>query len=256
MYDNLNGLNSILPGNDKLENARQIIDDMEADVVAYCEHRQNLRHKQNKNGFIQMFNGGETDIRAIAAQNANENVGQVQEGGTEMLAFGNLMDQFYSNRSGRDELGLGRWTFMRFVGSYGVVTYMVCGYNPTENNKVESRTTYQQHRILYINKQKEITCPRKRLVNDLIKHLETWREEGARIVLCAYANENIYDKALGKRLTSTLGLNMKEVVGSFTGQQVGATSFRGSKPIDGIWATSDLVVTNACIMSVGYSVAH
>ena len=55
---------------------------MEADVVAYCEHRQNLWQKQNKNGFRQMFNGGEMDIRAIAAYNANENVGLVQEGGS------------------------------------------------------------------------------------------------------------------------------------------------------------------------------
>ena len=79
-------------------------------------------------------------------------------------------------------------------------------------------------------------------MNDLIKQLETWREEGARIVLCADSNENIYDKALGKRPTSTVGLNMKEFVGSFIGQQVGATFFRGSKPMAGIWATSDLVV--------------
>ena len=34
MYANLNGLNSILSGNDKLEKSRHIIDDMEADVVA------------------------------------------------------------------------------------------------------------------------------------------------------------------------------------------------------------------------------
>ena len=97
---------------------------------------------------------------------------------------------------------------------------------------------------------------KKRFVNYLIKQLETQREEGARIVLCADANENIYDKGLGKRLTSALGLKMKEVVGSCTGQQVGATFFRGSKPIDGIWATSDLFVTNACIMPVGYGVGY
>ena len=169
-----------------------------------------------------------------------------------MLAFGNLMDKFDGDGLGRDELGLGRWNFMRFAGSAGVVTYMVWGYNPTANNKLESGTTYQQHRRLYIDKQKDLTCPRKRFVNDLIKQLEIWWEELAPIVLCADANENIYDKALGKRLTSTLGLNMKELVGSFTGQQVGATFFRGSKPIDGIWATSDLVVKNACIMPVGY----
>ena len=102
MYENLNGLNSILSGNDKLERARQIIDNMEADFVIYCEHRQDLRHKQNKNKFRQMFNGGETDIRAIAAPNANGNVGQVQGGGTTMLAFSNLMDQFYGDGLVRD----------------------------------------------------------------------------------------------------------------------------------------------------------
>ena len=123
-----------------------------------------------------MFNGGQTDIRYIAARNANENVGRVQEGGTEMLAFSNLMDQFGSDGLGRDELGLGRWTFMRFAGSDGVVTYVVCGYNPTANNKVESGTTYQQHGRFYIDKQTDLTCPRKRFVNDLIKQLETWRE--------------------------------------------------------------------------------
>ena len=74
-------------------------DDMEADVVAYCEHRQNLRHKQNKNGFRQMFNGGEMDIISITAHNANENVVQLQEGGTAMLVFGNMMDQFNINNS-------------------------------------------------------------------------------------------------------------------------------------------------------------
>ena len=47
---------------------------------------------------------------------------------------------------------------------------------------------------------------------------------------------------------------MKEVVGSFTGQQVVVTLFRGSKTIDGIWETLDLVVTNAFIMPVGYEV--
>ena len=71
-------------------------------------------------------------------------------------------------------------------------------------------------------------------MNDLIKQLETWRDERARMVICADANENIYEKALGKRLTSTIGLTMKEVVGSFTVQQVGDTFFQGSKPIDGI----------------------
>ncbi len=49
---------------------------------------------------------------------------------------------------------------------------------------------------------------------------------------------------------------MKEVVGEFTQNPVGTTYFRGSKPIDGIWATSDIMVCNASIMPAGYGVGN
>jgi hypothetical protein len=34
---------------------------------------------------------------------------------------------------------------------------------------------------------------------------------------------------------------MIEVIGTFTGKKIGPTFFRGSKPIDGIWATPDII---------------
>ncbi len=68
------------------------------------------------------------------------------------------------------------------------------------------------------------------------------------------ANENIYKKSIGCTLTSIEGLNMNKVVGEFTGKKIGPTFFRGSKPIDGIWATSNLVVTHACAMLAGFGV--
>ena len=49
------------------------------------------------------------------------------------------------------------------------------------------------------------------------------------------------------------GLEMKEVVGEFTGKKIGPTHFRGQLPIDGIWATTDITIANACIMPAGYS---
>ena len=65
--------------------------------------------------------------------------------------------------------------------------------------------------------------------------------------MCLDANEDIYKKSLGKSLTKREGLNMLEVVGEFTGRKIGPTFFRGSKPIYGIWATPDLVVTHVII---------
>jgi hypothetical protein len=77
--------------------------------------------------------------------------------------------------------------------------------------------------------------------------LNKWQEEGDHLVVCLDANEDIYKKSLGKSLTKRDGLNMSEVVGDFTGKKIGPTFFRGSKPIDGIWATPNLVVTHVII---------
>ncbi len=68
------------------------------------------------------------------------------------------------------------------------------------------------------------------------------------------ANKNIYRAELGRQLMDLHGLGMMEVVGEFTGKQLGAPFFRGSEPIDAIWATSDLEVAHPCVMPVGYGV--
>jgi hypothetical protein len=84
--------------------------------------------------------------------------------------------------------------------------------------------------------------------------MNQWLAGSERLVLCLDAHENIYRAKLGRQLTNLHGLGMKEVVGEFMGRRLGATFFRGSEPIDPIWATSDLEVAHACVMPVGYGV--
>jgi hypothetical protein len=242
--------------NEKLEKAREIIDDLEADIVCYNEHRLNLRHKQNRNGFSQLFRGGETEIRTVAAHNVHESkeAGRVQEGGTAMMLYGPLIEQYDFEESGKDDTGLGWIVNMTFRGANGLRTRVVCGYNPCYNNKQESKTSYQQQRRYFITKEKDLTCPRARFWEDLVALLTKWRMEGDRLVVCLDANEDIYKKSIGKALTDPEGLNMSEVVGTFTGEKLGATYFRGSKPIDGIWATQDVTIMGACVMPAGFGV--
>jgi hypothetical protein len=64
--------------------------------------------------------------------------------------------------------------------------------------------------------------------------LTQWRDEGNKLVVCLDANKNIHHKSLGKALTNVDGLNMREVVGRFTGKQIGATYFPGRSCIDGV----------------------
>ena len=99
---------------------------------------------------------------------------------------------------------------------------------------MESRTSYQRQRRYLVLKEKDRTCPRKRLQDDVIRQLQDWREEGDRIILCIDANEEIYKKILGMSITARDGINMNEVVGTFTVNKIGATFFRVSKPIDAV----------------------
>ncbi len=84
--------------------------------------------------------------------------------------------------------------------------------------------------------------------------MEEWRQDGDRLNVCLNTNKDIYIKLIGKALTNDDGLNMSKVVGDFTGKRIGRTFFRGSKPIDGVWATQDIVITHACVMPAGLGI--
>ena len=85
-----------------------------------------------------MFRGGEAEIRSVVAHNVHENVGRTQEGGTSLMCFGPLIEQYNYEQSGKDYTGLGRWVVMVFRGADGIVTRLVCGYNPCYNKKKQS----------------------------------------------------------------------------------------------------------------------
>ena len=144
----------------------------------------------------------------MVAHNVHENVGRVKEGGTSMLLFGSLIQQFEVDHSGKDDTGSGRWFYMTFCGSEGINNQVVCGYNPCYNNKKELNTSSQQHQQFFITKQKDRTCPRNRFREDLIAQLKQWREDGDQIIVCLDTNENIYNKSIGKKLTDREGLAM------------------------------------------------
>jgi hypothetical protein len=133
-----------------------------------------------------------------------------------------LTEHLDHNKSRKDDMGLGCWAVMTLQGD-GVRTREVCGYNPCGNAKLNSGTSYQQHRHFLVTQLKDLTCPRKRFHDDLMSQLEKWREEGDCLVVCLDANEDIYKKSLRKSLTKQEGLNMLEVVGEFTGRKIGPT---------------------------------
>jgi len=157
IYENVNGLQNRLSGNEKVEQAKEIHDDLEVDIAAYSEHQLNMKHKKNCNGFNQLFKGGEVAVQSVVAHNVHENIGRTQQGGTSLLLFGHLTKQLDHDESGKDDTGLGRWLVMTLKGD-GVRTRIVCGYNPCGSGKLNSGTTYQQHRRFWVTQRKDLTC--------------------------------------------------------------------------------------------------
>jgi hypothetical protein len=69
-------------------------------------------------------------------------------------------------------------------------------------------------------------------------------------------NEHMYDGPLGKALADSSGLWLQEAVLQHTGTQMGVTFFRGSKPIDGLWVSSNIEILNISIVPFGYGVGN
>ena len=58
VMENMNDMPNCINGNEKLEKSKEIVDELEADILAATEHKGNLSHKDNRNGFRQMYQGG------------------------------------------------------------------------------------------------------------------------------------------------------------------------------------------------------
>ncbi len=136
------------------------------------------------------------------------------------------------------------------------MTRLITAYNPCKSGKANSGASYQQQRQYFIMKKKDLTCPRTLFRRHLTAAIDKWRRAGERIILFMDHNKHVYDRMLGKALSNREGLNLQEVILKQTRIPTGATFFRGSHPIDGLWALDDLDISNACVMPFGYGVGN
>ena len=50
LYENVDGIRNRICNNDKLDKAKELIDKLGVDAVAYTEHKMRMGHKENRNG--------------------------------------------------------------------------------------------------------------------------------------------------------------------------------------------------------------
>jgi Reverse transcriptase (RNA-dependent DNA polymerase) len=162
------------------------------------------------------------------------NTEKFQYGGTMIMSQGSASGRVTS--TGSDPCQLGRWSWMSFRGKNNLIVKLVSVYRPVISYGASS--TYQQHQ-LYMNQYHLTGCPRDKLLSDLQMQLDAWVEQGERIIVQGDFNEDIRSNRL-QRFFGQWGL--KEIFFDKHGDQMPNTYINGTMPIDGIFASSDLVI--------------
>ena len=130
-----------------------IKENLNIDCLMFCKHWLNFKHKDNKNDLKQMFQR-ELACTAVSAHNIYEAkfAGRMQEGGTGIICFGEVTG--YIKKTGRDEEGLSRWSWILLSGMNGHTTQIITAYNPCKNKNVNLGMTYQQQQQYFITKKR------------------------------------------------------------------------------------------------------
>jgi hypothetical protein len=191
---------------------------------------------------------------AVSAHNIHEAkvAGRVQEGGTGAICFGKSTG--YIKKTGQDSKGLGRWSWILLGGTNEQNTWIITAYNPCKNRNVNSGIMYQQQQRYFITKKKDLTCPLVLFRNHLIKQIREWHAAGDRIILFIDHNAHVINGQLGKALADKEGLDLQQAIVQHMGMSPSVTFFQGSRPIDGLWISSNLDISNVCVMPFGYGI--
>ncbi len=69
-------------------------------------------------------------------------------------------------------------------------------------------------------------------------------------------NKHMIDGAIGKALADRDGLDLQDAIFHHTGRSPGGTFFRWLKPIDRLWISNNIDVSNVCVMPFEYRVGN
>ena len=113
----------------------------------------------------------ENHMKTTAAHNVHHKVNHRQWGGTFAATFGKLAT--WVSEMGKDETGLGCWSWMLCKGLGGHTVCNIMAYNPNQSTHTKTKTVYCQHQS-YFESRGNFTCLRKAFLRDFELELQQW----------------------------------------------------------------------------------
>ena len=167
-FVNVNGIGSKAKSS-KSEDIRQYMVENDVDVMGLAETNVNWGKVRNKDTLWDRTKQWFSNRRIGVAYNTHQKLStNFQPGGTATLATNDIAHRF--KRSGFDESGLGRWSWVQITGKKGtailIISYRVSQTYPSEAGYT---TACMQQYIALLKKYVSKPEPRQKLLEDLKK---------------------------------------------------------------------------------------
>ena len=176
---------------------------------------------------------------SILTNNKQEHLGMRQQGGVFTGIIGPASGVAIA--SGSDHTGLGRWNWIQLKGQSSS-TFIITAYQCVESRTTVGTVFMQRERFL--KKCNVSICPRSHFIQDLIQFTTGVLGDNNKVILAADINEHIIDGVLLRALKN---IGMIEAHVKKFDLPGPASHITGSKPIDSIWVSHDVIPTEVSV---------
>lgn len=156
-----------------------------------------------------------------------------QVGGTLTLTTGISCNRIIT--SGQDSRQLGRWSWVLIRGTEGITVRIITVYRPVKTAGPTSAYHQQKKQLLEWDIDE---CPRQQLLIDLKNEIAKWLILGDKIIVMGDFNEDVRGRAIHQFFSQ---FHMHEVILHQHGNNAPNTYRDGRHPIDGIFATQNII---------------
>jgi len=220
-----------------------------ADLIGLAETNVNWTMLNHSNSFYNRIKNKWREFRTVTSHNVTEKMGRCQRGGTCMFVVNQVSHRMTT--SGKDNRGLGRWTWMEFQGQSNHRTRVITAYRPgMKPHSSKLTTVYDQH-MRYIRKKSLSTTPRELFDKDIQHELEDLIKKDINVILMIDVNEDINNGTFTRMMQN---LNLQNSFQSYLRKPIPPTHHKGSVPISAIYISPSLSISKAGILSKGIGV--